>query len=78
MGETYYERNRDAVLERQRLRRCDPDVRERQRQYCSSYYMRCRDLIIARSRAKRLGLPHLLKVAEPFRKEHRPVVVTFD
>ena len=60
MGETYYARNRDAVLERQRLRRCDPEVRERQRQYCQDYYARCREDIIARSRAKRLGLPHLL------------------
>ncbi len=62
--ESYYQRNRDRVLQRQRERRQDPIFREKQRAYCEMYYKANKDYIIARARSKRLGIP--------FKKHEQP------
>ena len=54
---SYYARNREKVLEKQRQKRADPEFREKQRAYCRAYYNQNKQYIIERSKAKRLGLP---------------------
>lgn len=77
---SYYQRNRERVLERQRQRRQDPEFREKQRAYCEAYYQQNKEYIISRARAKRLGLPFNSKKLERvprFEIVHKPVKIFF-
>jgi len=78
---SYYARNRERVLQRQRERRQDPAFREQQRAYCAQYYLENKAYIIARAKAKRLGLPFESKKKERvprFAIEYKDVHISFD
>jgi hypothetical protein len=77
---SYYARNRDKVLEKQRKKREDPVFREKQRKYCREYYNQNKQYIIERSKAKRLGLPFQSRVKNTvprFSIVRKPVEILF-
>jgi hypothetical protein len=78
---SYYARNRERVLQRQRERREDPVFREKQRAYCAQYYKDNKAYIIARAKAKRMGLPYKSKKLERvprFEIVYKDIQIAFD
>jgi hypothetical protein len=72
-AESYYQRNRERVLAKQREKRSDPTHRARTKAYSREYYRKNRDMIASRARQ-----PCSEYAAVKFSIVHQPVTITFD